>query len=79
MDLGHLVVRASSGGDLIESFAEPHLSDPFWAKRAGCSEVSEKPSETAGLLIRNTSLATSTKHSRGGFVVPYRRNSVPRK
>ena len=38
-----LVVQASSGGDLIESFAEPHLSDPFWAKRAGCSDVSAKP------------------------------------
>jgi hypothetical protein len=43
MDLSKLVVQASSGGNLIESFVEPHLSDPFWAKRARCSEVSAKP------------------------------------
>jgi hypothetical protein len=42
-NVSKLVSRASSGGDLIESFGEPHLSDPFWAKRAGRSEVSAKP------------------------------------
>ena len=35
-------LRPSSKDDL-ESLVEPHLSDPFRAKRARCSEVSAKP------------------------------------
>ena len=48
-----MVVQASSSGDLIESFAEPHLSDPFWAKQARAFGSLTEAVQSAGLKMRD--------------------------
>lgn len=61
-------------GDLLESFVEPHLSDPSWdeANRA-FGGLTQAVARLVG-VIRNTPLATTSTIYHGGFVPPPRRN-----
>ena len=79
MDLSHLVVQASSSGDLIESFAEPHLSDPFLGEASGAfGGLREAVQRLVGKSVTPRWLPIP-KDNRDGFVIPPRRNSVPLK
>ena len=53
-----LVVHASSGGNLIESFAGLHLSDPFWSEASEVFGSLREAVQRPVCKIRNTSLAT---------------------
>jgi hypothetical protein len=61
-------------GDLLESFVEPHLSDPSWDEANEAFGGLTQAVERLVGVIRNTPLATASTIYHGGFVLPPRRN-----
>jgi hypothetical protein len=61
-------------GDILESFVEPHLSDPSWDEAdGGFGSLTQAVKRPEG-VIRNTPLATASTIYHGGYVLPPRRN-----
>ena len=61
-------------GDLLESFVEPHLSDPSWDEANGAFGSLTLAVERLEGVIRNAPLATASIIYHSGFVLPPRKN-----